>query len=134
LSRGASALGVGVALGEIDRARLTEDAIGVDLSLWSSRASCSSGIELTNHEIVVLGMSASWSGPLAIDHAVMADAIDVEPVRAALKRLGLDSAGQLPPAQRARLVSPLGKAEASHHGQLRRHPPTMPDESAHGAP
>jgi cyanuric acid amidohydrolase len=59
----------------------------------------------------------------------MADAIDVEPVRAALKRLGLDSAGQLPPAQRARLVALLGKAEASHDGQLRGHRHTMLDDS-----
>jgi len=36
---------------------------------------------------VVFGMSAAWSGPLAIDHAVMRDAIDIEPVRAALARL-----------------------------------------------
>ena len=43
---------------------------------------------------------AAWSGPLAIDHAVMADAIDIEPVRAALARLGLRRAGQLREADR----------------------------------
>jgi cyanuric acid amidohydrolase len=129
LSRAASALGAAVALGEIDRAALSDTDIGANWSLWSGRASASAGIELINHEIVVMGMSSSWSGPLAIDHAVMADAIDVEPVRAALKRLGLDSAGQLPPAQRARLVALLGKAEASHDGQLRGHRHTMLDDS-----
>ena len=129
LSRAASALGAAVALGEIDRAALSETDIGANWSLWSGRASASAGIELINHEIVVMGMSPSWSGPLSIDHAVMGDAIDVEPVRAALKRLGLDSAGQLPPAQRGRLVALLGKAEASHDGQLRGHRPTMLDDS-----
>jgi cyanuric acid amidohydrolase len=129
LSRAASALGAAVALGEIDRAALSDTDIGANWSLWSGRASASAGIELINHEIVVMGMSPSWSGPLAIDHAVMGDAIDVEPVRAALKRLGLDSAGQLPPAQRARLVALLGKAEASHDGQLRGHRHTMLDDS-----
>jgi cyanuric acid amidohydrolase len=129
LSRAASALGAGAALGEIDRAALSDTDIGANWSLWSGRASASAGIELINHEIVVMGMSPSWSGPLAIDHAVMGDAIDVEPVRAALKRLGLDSAGQLPPAQRARLVALLGKAEASHDGQLRGHRHTMLDDS-----
>jgi cyanuric acid amidohydrolase len=129
LSRAASALGAAVALGEIDRAALSDTDIGANWSLWSGRASASAGIELINHEIVVMGMSPSWSGPLAIDHAVMGDAIDVEPVRAALKRLGLDSAGQLAPAQRGRLVALLGKAEASHDGQLRGHRHTMLDDS-----
>jgi cyanuric acid amidohydrolase len=78
---------------------------------------------------VVMGMSPAWSGPLAIDHAVMEDAVDVEPVRAALARLGLDAAGQLMPAQRTRLVALLGKAEASHDGRLRGHRHTMLDDS-----
>lgn len=108
---------------------LRESAIGDDWSLWSGRASASSGIELVNHEIVVLGMSSSWSGPLAIDHAVMADGIDVEPVRAALVRLGLPAVGQLSPAQSARLLALLGKAEASHDGMLRGHRHTMLDDS-----
>jgi len=51
LSRAASALGVAVALGEIEPGVLNDTAIGVDLALWSGRASCSAGIELTNHEI-----------------------------------------------------------------------------------
>src|SRR5206468_4717961 len=66
LSRAASALGVAVALGEIDRATLSETDIGATWSLWSGRASASAGIELINHEIVVMGMSESWSGPLSI--------------------------------------------------------------------
>ena len=74
---------------------MSDAQIGSDWSVWSGRASCSAGIELLGHEIVVLGMSPTWSGPLAIDHAVMADAIDIEPVRAALGRLGLAAAGQL---------------------------------------
>ena len=97
--------------------------------MWSGRASASAGIELVNHEIVVLGMSPRWSGPLAIDHAVMDDAIDVEPVRAALRRLGLEAAGQLRPDPRGRLVALLGKAEASHDGRLRGHRHTMLDDS-----
>ena len=129
LSRAASALGTAVALGEIARAKLSDADIGANWSLWSGRASASAGIELLNHEIVVMGMSSAWSGPLAIEHAVMDDAIDVEPVRAALARLGLDAAGQLTPEQRARLVALLGKAEASHDGRLRGHRHTMLDDS-----
>jgi cyanuric acid amidohydrolase len=129
LSRGASALGVAVALAEIARGALADAAIGSDTALWSARASASAGIELVNHEIVVLGMSAKWSGPLAIDRAVMADAIDIEPVRAALARLGLAAAGQLRPHERKRLVAVLAKAEASHDGRLRDKRHTMLDDS-----
>jgi cyanuric acid amidohydrolase len=129
LSRAASALGVAVALGEIERAKISDADIGADWSLWSGRASASAGIELVNHEVVVLGMSPKWSGPLAIDHAVMDDAIDVEPVRAALRRLGLEAAGQLRPDARGRLVALVGKAEASHDGRLRGHRHTMLDDS-----
>jgi cyanuric acid amidohydrolase len=129
LSRAASALGVAVALGEIAREKIADSAIGTDTALWSGRASASAGIELMNHEIVVLGMSAAWSGTLAIDHAVMADAIDIEPVRATLGRLGLSAAGQLSADQRARLVAVLAKAEASHDGRLRGHRHTMLDDS-----
>jgi cyanuric acid amidohydrolase len=129
LSRAASALGVAVALGEIDRARLGDSQIGNDWSQYSGRASCSAGVELLGHEVVVMGMSPAWSGPLAVDHAVMADAIDIEPVRAALGRLGMASNGQLPAAQRGRLAAVLAKAEASHDGKLRGFRHTMLDDS-----
>jgi cyanuric acid amidohydrolase len=129
LSRAASALGIGVALGEIDRATISDDRIASDFSLWSSVASASSGIELLGHEIVVLGMSPAWSGPLAIDHGVMKDAIDVEPVREALVRLGLAAKGQLARAQEQRLEAVLAKAEASHDGQVRGYRHTMLDDS-----
>jgi cyanuric acid amidohydrolase len=129
LSRAASALGVAVALGEVARGDLNDSQIGSDWNLWSARASCSAGIELFGHEVVVLGMSPQWSGPFVIDHGVMADAIDIEPVRATLARLGLGSSGQLVPEQRRRLVAVLGKAEASHDGRLRGHRHTMLDDS-----
>lgn len=129
LSRAASALGVAITLGEVERARLSDAQIGSDWKLWSCRASCSAGIELLGHEVVVLGMSHEWSGPLAIGHAVMADAVDIEPVRGALGRLGLASGGQLSPARRRGLVAVLSKAEASHDGRLRGHRHTMLDDS-----
>jgi cyanuric acid amidohydrolase len=129
LSRGASALGVAVALGEVARDAIDDRAIGVDKTLWSGRASTSAGVELTVVEIMVLGMSAAWSGDLAIDHAVMADGIDVEPVRAALRRLGFDAAGQLSADEQARLRALLVKAEASSTGRLRHHRHTMLDDS-----
>ena len=129
LSRAASALGVAVALGEIPLSALGEADIGTRSEFWSGRASCSAGVELLGHEIVVFGMSRTWSGSLAIDHAVMTDAIDIEPVRSALGRLGISTAGQIAPGERDRLVAVLAKAEASHDGRLRGHRHTMLDDS-----
>ncbi len=129
ISRAGSALGVALALGEIDRGKLSDAQIGSDWSIFSGRASCSAGVELLGHEVVVMGMSPRWGGSLAIDHAVMADAIDVEPVRTALARLGLGSGGQLDGAQRRRLTAVLAKAEASHDGRLRGRRHTMLDDS-----
>ena len=129
LSRAASALGVGVALGEIDREKLTNEAIGRDWSLYSTRASASAGVELLDHEIIVLGATSGWGGPLRIAHGVMADAIDVEPVRAAMTAAGLSCQGQLAASDRQRLVALLAKAEAGSSGRLRGYRHTMLDDS-----
>ena len=121
LSRGASALGVALALGEIDIATAKTTKIGVDTSVWSGRASTSAGIELMGHEIVVLGMSSNWTGPLIVDHAVMTDAIDTASVTAALDRLGV--------GQHAKLRAVFAKAEASSNGRIRGDRHTMLDDS-----
>jgi cyanuric acid amidohydrolase len=128
-SRGASALGVGVALGEVSLADLSDGMICADYAVHCGRAATSGGVELRDHEIMVAGMSASWSGPLAIDHAVMADAIDIEPARAALARLGVPVAGQVPKAERGRIAAVLAKAEAAQSGQVRGQRHTMLDDS-----
>jgi cyanuric acid amidohydrolase len=129
LSRGASALGVALALGEIDPAGIANAKIGTDTALWSSRASTSAGVELMGHEIVVMGMSDHWAGDLIIDHAVMQDGIDTDPVRAALHRLGIDTAGQVPADQRQNIVALLAKADPGSTGQTRGLRHTMLDDS-----
>ena len=129
LSRAASSLGVAVALGEIERDALTDAVIGSDWSLQSACASASAGVELMGHEIVALGRGTDWAGPLRIDHAVMADGIDIEPVRNALGRMGLEAHGQLRPAQRNRLKAVIAKAEASSTGELRGYRHTMLNDS-----
>ncbi|MCW6509085.1 ring-opening amidohydrolase [Lichenifustis flavocetrariae] len=129
LSRAAASLGIAVALGEVNRAKISETAIGTDWSLFSSRASASAGVELAGHEIVVLGHGEGWAGPLRIDHAVMTDAIDIEPVRDALARLGLEANGQLRPAQRMRLKALIAKTEAASTGAIRGLRHTMLNDS-----
>jgi cyanuric acid amidohydrolase len=128
LSRGASALGVALALGEVDA--VPESAIGADWSLFSGRASTSAGVELLRNEVIVLGNSPDWGGDLAIAHAVMRDAIDLPAVHAALRAAGLPTEdGQVPEAARDRLVAVLAKAEPSSTGLIRGRRHIMADDS-----
>jgi cyanuric acid amidohydrolase len=129
LSRGASALGVALALGEIEATALDDVAIGSNLSLWSGRASCSAGIELMNSEVVVLGNSAAWSGERMIAHGVMRDAIDLPAVCHVLRELGFTAAGQLNHTSAARIDAVLAKAEASKSGAIRGARHIMNDDS-----
>jgi cyanuric acid amidohydrolase len=129
LSRGASALGVGLALGEVAEAALSDDIVCRDFGLWSARASASAGIELMNNEVIVLGNSEAWTGDLVIGHAVMKDAIDILAVHDALARTGLEAPRQLTEVQRARVKAVLVKAEPSSEGQIRGIRHVMLDDS-----
>lgn len=130
LSRGASALGVALALGEVPRGALSDAAIGADTALFSGRASASAGVELTRNEIVVMGNSTAWAGDLRIAHAVMQDGIDLPAIHAALRGAGLEiGGGQLPPAEAARVLALLAKAEPSSSGRIRGNRHIMQDDS-----
>ncbi len=117
LSRGASALGVAVALGEVATGTANDTAVCRDWSLYSRVASTSAGVELLRNEIVVLGNATGWAGDLVIDHDVMKDAIDAEAARRILSRIG----GQA--------VAVLAKAEAAPSGEIRGRRHTMLDDS-----
>ena len=95
LSRGASALGAAIALGEVDPRSLSDQTIGHNLDLWSTRASASAGVELMHNEVIVLGNSAGWAGDNVIAHDVMSDAIDLPALGRVLQKLGLCSNEQL---------------------------------------
>jgi cyanuric acid amidohydrolase len=130
LSRGASALGVALALGEVTESALSDAVIGADWSLFSARASCSAGVELLRNEVVVMGNSSAWGGDLRIAHAVMPDAIALPSVHEALRGAGLDPAGgQIGAKDSARLVAVLAKAEPSSTGTIRGRRHIMWDDS-----
>jgi cyanuric acid amidohydrolase len=129
ISRGASALGVALALGEVEERALSDDAVCREFSLWSSCASASAGVELMHNEVIVLGNTARWGGDLVIDHAVMRDAIDLPAVYQALAGAGLEAARQLTPAQRQRLRALLVKAEPASDGTIRGARHVMLDDS-----
>lgn len=129
MSRGASALGAALALGEVDPAALDDRAIGRDLGLWSPRASASAGVELLHSEIIVLGNSAEWSGDNVIAHGVMQDVIDLPSVIGVLRELDFKIAGQMDKAAASRILAVLAKAEASRSGTIRGARHVMWDDS-----
>jgi cyanuric acid amidohydrolase len=128
VSNGTTALGIAVALGEIRMPRAEQ--ICKDLDLYSSVASCSSGVELTRAQIVLLGNRAGAGGRFRIGHGVMRDALDLDGIYDAIRSAGLE----LPPRPRAedlggRLVNCFIKCEADRRGVLRGRRQIMLDDS-----
>jgi cyanuric acid amidohydrolase len=122
-------LGVALALGEIEASGLAAPSVCHDFSLWSGRASASAGIELLRSEIVVMGNSRDWAGPLVIAHDVMQDAIDFQAVQRALRAVGLKADGQLDAGHAGRVCAVLAKAEAARSGAIRGKRHIMSDDS-----
>jgi cyanuric acid amidohydrolase len=128
-SRGASALGVAVALGEVAREEISDASVMSDWRLFSARASASAGIELEGNVVIVLGEAEGSASAFRIAHAVMRDAIDAASVRALLRdAFGLDAERDAQ-ALSARLVNLLAKAEASPDGRVRDARHTMLNDS-----
>lgn len=125
----ASALGVGLATGEIPEDKLSDEAVRRDFSLYSNVSSTSSGGEKSRAEVVVMGNSENAAGDLCIGHSVMRDLIDSEGVREALRSAGLDVNGAVSDAQRERIVNVFAKAVVSGSGLCRNRRFTMLDDS-----
>ena len=128
VSNGTAALGIAVALGEV--AMPKAEQICKELELYSSVASCSSGVELDAAQIVLLGNKAGAGGRYRIGHSVMKDALDIDAIYAAISDAGL----ALPARPRAedlhnRLVNCFIKCEADPRGELRGRRQIMLDDS-----
>ncbi|MBZ0188692.1 MAG: ring-opening amidohydrolase [Candidatus Obscuribacterales bacterium] len=117
-SRGASALGAAVAIGEVDIAEFDDDAICSDWSLYSSTASCSAKPGLKRTEIMVMGNSFYWQSNLVIENGVLQNMIDAESVRGVLRKLGFEVAGSLKREETERLVGIFAKSEADPRGTI----------------
>ena len=128
ISNGTTALGIGVALGEIDMP--TAEQIGHDLSLYSSVASCSSGVELDRGQIVVVGNAPGAGGSFRVGHSVMRDAIDRDGVFEAIRSAGLDLSDRPHPDDLdGRVVQVFVKAEADPRAELRGYRQVMLNDS-----
>ena len=91
LSRGASALGVAVALGEVSRNTISTDSINNDDSLFTERGSVSAGGEQSRCRVMVMGNSGQSVSRYRIGHGVMADQLDIGGIMAALRRAGVST-------------------------------------------
>jgi cyanuric acid amidohydrolase len=128
LSNGCTALGVAVALGEI--AMPSDSDVMHDRGLYSSVASCSSGVELDQAQVVVVGNARGIGGRYRIGHAVMRDALDQDGIWEAIRGAGLDLPERPRPADLdGRLVNVFLKCEASGDGQVRGRRNAMLDDS-----
>jgi cyanuric acid amidohydrolase len=127
-SRGASALGVAVALGEID-GEVGDEHVLRNYELFSSVASTSAGIELMHNVVIVLGNSRSSASPFEIGHAVMRDAIDYAAVIDALQSVGLRAEDGSEQKAGRQLVNIFAKAEASPNGSVRGFRHTMLEDT-----
>jgi cyanuric acid amidohydrolase len=128
VSNGTTALGIAVALGEIAMPKAEE--ICKNLDLYSSVASCSSGVELTQAQIVLLGNKPGAGGRYKIGHSIMKDALDIDGIYDSIRNAGLT----LPERPRAsdlngKVVNCFLKCEADRTGQLRGRRQIMLDDS-----
>lgn len=128
VSNGTTGLGIAVALGEIKMPKAEE--ICKNLDLYSSVASCSSGVELDQAQIVLLGNKDGAGGRYKIGHSVMRDALDIDGIYDAIRNAGLE----LPERPRAsdlngKLVNCFMKCEADRNGRLRGRRQIMLDDS-----
>jgi barbiturase len=128
LSNGCTALGVAVALGEIE---MPDDAdVMHDRSLYSSVASCSSGVELDRAQVVVVGNVRGVGGRYRIGHSVMRDALDADGIWSAVRDAGLDLPDRAHPSDLAgRLVNVFLKCEVSQDGVVAGRRNAMLDDS-----
>ncbi|MFJ2029930.1 ring-opening amidohydrolase [Streptosporangium sp. NPDC087985] len=128
ISNSTTALGIAVALGEIEMP--TAEQIHRDLSLYSSVASCSSGVELDRAQIVVVGNVRGIGGRYRIGHSVMKDALDADGIWEAIRSSGIDLPDRPHPSDLGdRLVNVFMKCEADPSGSVRGRRNIMLDDS-----
>ncbi|MBA2463812.1 MAG: ring-opening amidohydrolase, partial [Nocardioidaceae bacterium] len=128
LSNGCTALGIAVALGEIEMP--TDADVMHDRSLFSAVASCSSGVELDQAQVVVVGNARGVGGRYRIGHAVMRDALDADGIWAAIQDAGLDLPERPHHTDLAgRLVNVFLKCEVSQDGNVHGRRNAMLDDS-----
>ncbi len=105
-SRGAAALGVAMALGELAEDEIEDVRIGVDLDRYSNRTMSFSGTEVEAGEVLVLGNRPGVGGSTQVFSGPMTDILDARSIKALCRGAGcgLDEAGEIASPERMRAV------------------------------
>jgi cyanuric acid amidohydrolase len=117
--RAISALAGGVALGEVDRARVTEDGIATDLGLYARHVQAVTGAEIDRVEAIVMGNRPGAGGDLYMAATHTRDILDQRSIRAMLIAHGIrfDEAGELLDGERIEAL--ICKAMVDESGEVR---------------
>lgn len=118
-ARGASALGVALALEEVPAEVCGEEALARG-ELFSGVAHVSVKPGMDYNDIVLFANAPGWAGPWRIGHTVMRDIIDIDSVRRLLAGLGLPDTGSCD-GRRIGAVFAKSDADPSHRIRGRRH-------------
>jgi len=124
-SKAVGALGAGVALGEVERARIVQDAIDADHSLYARRAMVFSGSELDCVEIMLLANRRGAAGHFAVHTGFLRDVLDAHALRELFARAGLELNARGEVADPGRVAAMLVKAGAAPDGKVRGRRTTM---------
>ena len=124
-SKAVGALGAGVALGEVDRTRISEESIDRDHSLHARRAMVFSGSELDCVEVLVLANRPGAAGRCSVHTGYLSDLLDAQGLRDLFVAAGcaLDTRGQV--ADPARIAATLVKVGSAPDGRVRGRRTTM---------
>ena len=129
MAKGASALGVALALGEVPRAKLKDRVICRDWNLCSEVASTSAGGEQVACRVIVIGNSGRSASDLVAGHGVMRDQLDLAGAYRGFRSAGLRvKDGTVVPADRGRLAAVFVNAGADFAPAVRGRRHTMPSD------
>lgn len=131
-SNAAGGLGVALALGEVEPVDVSQDTILRRLDLYTTRGAASSGVELMNCEVLVLGNSAASGSDLVVGHSVLRDFLDADAVRQAMRSAGIGFGCCPGTAERERVVQVFAKCHIDPSGLVRGRRMTMLTDSDMG--
>ncbi len=119
-AKGACALGVALATGEVDRKQLNDGVINADKTLYSSIASTSAGSEQVACRVVVIGNVEGAPSRFVAAHGVMTDQLDVAGVRKMFSDAGVTlNDGVVAETDRARVAALFVNAGADSTSTVR---------------
>lgn len=119
MAKGASALGVAVALGEIKLSQIKQEDICQNWDLYSYKASTSAGGEQVACRIVLIGNSNYSQSKYYAGSGIMKDQLDLDGVKDTLRTAGLLFECMPSPEQQAKIVNVFINAGADSVGAVR---------------